>query len=40
MILVKAKRKEVKDCGCGCVPPGKTAKKNLPKKAVETSGKK
>jgi len=35
-----SKRKDGKDCGCGCVPPGKTVKENPPKKAVKTEKKK
>ncbi|MGB3399621.1 MAG: hypothetical protein WBA34_05565 [Candidatus Deferrimicrobiaceae bacterium] len=40
MILLESKKKDGKDCGCGCVPPGKTVKKNPQKKTVRTSGKK
>ncbi len=37
---MESKKKNEKDCGCGCVPPGETVKTNPPKKAVKTAGKK
>lgn len=36
----RVEKKEKKNCGCGCVLPGKTAKENPRKKTVRTSEKK
>jgi hypothetical protein len=40
--VIRVEKKEKKDCGCGCVPPGKTAerknkveKPKTPKKQAE-----
>jgi hypothetical protein len=36
----RVEKKGKKDCGCGCVPPGKTLKENPLKKVVKTAKKK
>lgn len=38
--MIRVEKKAKKDCGCGCVPPGKGVKENPPKKAEKTAGKK
>ena len=40
MNRMESKKKDRKDCGCGCVPLGKTVKENSPKKVVKTAKKK
>ncbi len=40
VIRVESKKKNGKDCGCGCVPPGKAGGENPPKKKRKTAGKK
>jgi hypothetical protein len=37
---MESEKKDGKDCGCGCVPPGKTVKEKPPKKVDKTAKKK